>query len=177
MIFVVKFVFVGGARWPRGQSAQRAIAEAKQRSQRPVIGCVTKIYYLELLRASEGTLSRWSRLHLQSFVSTAVSRRVDVRQAAGRKNNCRIFITWWQHVLPTPLSGISVGKRRRFLIVSYYFVRKNVILRMSVRKNSLTFSAPILLWRTNGLIPSEPWYLKITNFGGNDNLFFTFIKV
>jgi hypothetical protein len=31
---------------------------------------MTKIYYLELLRASEGTLSRWSRLHLQSLVST-----------------------------------------------------------------------------------------------------------
>jgi hypothetical protein len=29
-----------------------------------------KIYYLELLRASEGTLSRWSRLHLQSLVPT-----------------------------------------------------------------------------------------------------------
>jgi hypothetical protein len=26
-----------------------------------------KIYYLELLRASEGTLSRWFRLHLQSL--------------------------------------------------------------------------------------------------------------
>jgi hypothetical protein len=29
-----------------------------------------KIYYLELLRVSEGTLSRWSRLHLQSLAST-----------------------------------------------------------------------------------------------------------
>jgi hypothetical protein len=30
-----------------------------------------KIYYiLELLRAPEGTLSRWSRLHLQSLVPT-----------------------------------------------------------------------------------------------------------
>jgi hypothetical protein len=29
-----------------------------------------KIYYLELLRASEGTLSRWSRQHLQSLAST-----------------------------------------------------------------------------------------------------------
>jgi hypothetical protein len=29
-----------------------------------------KIYYLELLRASEGTLSRWSRLHLQSLAPT-----------------------------------------------------------------------------------------------------------
>jgi hypothetical protein len=41
--------------------------------------------YLKLLRASEGTLSRWSQLHLQSFVPTPVSRRVDVRQAVGRK--------------------------------------------------------------------------------------------
>jgi hypothetical protein len=31
---------------------------------------VTKIYYFELLRASEGTLSRWSRLHLQSLAPT-----------------------------------------------------------------------------------------------------------
>jgi hypothetical protein len=29
-----------------------------------------KIHYLELLRASEGTLSRWSRLHLQSLAPT-----------------------------------------------------------------------------------------------------------
>jgi hypothetical protein len=33
----------------------RAIEETKQRSQRLVIGWVTNIYYLELLRASEGT--------------------------------------------------------------------------------------------------------------------------
>jgi hypothetical protein len=36
--------------------------------------------------ASEGTLSRWCRLHWQSYVTTPISRRVDVRQAAGRKN-------------------------------------------------------------------------------------------
>jgi hypothetical protein len=30
---------------------------------------------------------------LQSLAPTPVLRRVDVRQAAGRKNNCRIFIT------------------------------------------------------------------------------------
>jgi hypothetical protein len=71
----------------------------------------TRIYYLELLRASEGTLSCWPRLHLQSLAPTPVLRRVDVRQAAGRKNNCRIFITtWWKHVVP--LSGIRVGRRR-----------------------------------------------------------------
>jgi hypothetical protein len=76
----------------RSQSALRAIAEAKQRSQRPAIRWVIKIYYLELLRVLEGALSRWSRLHLQTFVPTSVLKRVDVRQAAGRKNNCRIFI-------------------------------------------------------------------------------------
>jgi hypothetical protein len=69
------------------------VRSRKHWSQWPVIGWVTKIYYLELLRASEGTLSRWSRLHLQSLAPTPVTRRVDVRQAAGRKNNCRIFIT------------------------------------------------------------------------------------
>jgi hypothetical protein len=81
-----------GARWSSGQCARRAIAEAKHRTQWPIFGWVTKIYYLELLRASEGTLSRWSRLHLQSLASTPDSRRVDVRQAAGRKNNCRILM-------------------------------------------------------------------------------------
>jgi hypothetical protein len=58
----IEKVFIGknkkGARWSSGQCARRAIAEAKHRSQWPDIGWVTKIYYLELLRASEGTLSR-----------------------------------------------------------------------------------------------------------------------
>jgi hypothetical protein len=68
-------------------------------------------FLIAKFRASEGTLSRWSRLYLQSLASTPVSRRVDVRQATGRKKKCRIFITWWKHVVPTPLSGIRVGKR------------------------------------------------------------------
>jgi hypothetical protein len=75
------------------QSARRAIAEAQQRLQRQVIRWVNRIYYLELLRASEGMLSRWYRLHLQSFVPIPVLRRVDFCQAAGRKNNRRIFFT------------------------------------------------------------------------------------
>jgi hypothetical protein len=74
-----------------GSPKEQLFAEPKQCSQRPVIGWVTKIYYLELLRASEGTLSRWSRLNLQSLTPPPVSRRVDVRQAAWRKNNCRIY--------------------------------------------------------------------------------------
>jgi hypothetical protein len=90
-----------GARWPRCQCARRTIVEAKQRSQRSVIGWVTKIYYLELLRALKGTLSCWSRLHLQSLTPTPVSRRVDVRQVPGRKNNFRIFSQHDEkHVVP-----------------------------------------------------------------------------
>jgi hypothetical protein len=87
------------ARWPHGLCARRVIAEAKLRSQWSVMGWVTKMYYLKLFLASEGTLNPWSRLHLQSSagadaaggVGTPVSRRVDVRQAAGCKNNCRIL--------------------------------------------------------------------------------------
>jgi hypothetical protein len=41
---------------PAVSELRRAIAEVNQRLS--VIGWVTKIYYLELLRASESTLSR-----------------------------------------------------------------------------------------------------------------------
>jgi hypothetical protein len=64
------------------QRVSRAIVEAKQRSQRSVLGWVAKIYYLKLLRASEGT-----SLAPTNDYKCTVSRRVDVRQVAGRKNN------------------------------------------------------------------------------------------
>jgi hypothetical protein len=54
--------------------------EAKPSSQRSVIRWVTNIYHFELLRASEGTLSCWSRLRLQSLTTAPVLRRVDVRR-------------------------------------------------------------------------------------------------
>jgi hypothetical protein len=79
-----------------------------QNSLTSVIGWVTKMYYLEILRASEYTLSCWSR----SLASTPVSRRVDVRQTAGRKTNCRKSQHDERHVIPNPLSGIRVRKRR-----------------------------------------------------------------
>jgi hypothetical protein len=41
---------------PAGSALRRTIAEVKQRWS--VIGWVTKHFYLELLRASRGTLSR-----------------------------------------------------------------------------------------------------------------------
>jgi hypothetical protein len=43
----------------RGQCARRAIAKVKQRWS--VIGWVTKIYHLELLRASKGMVNGTSR--------------------------------------------------------------------------------------------------------------------
>ncbi|RVE50430.1 hypothetical protein evm_004967 [Chilo suppressalis] len=56
-----------GPRWRRWLARSVAIVEVKQLPQWSVIGWVTKNIYLEFLRASEGTLSRWSRLHLQSL--------------------------------------------------------------------------------------------------------------
>jgi hypothetical protein len=86
-----------------------------QRSQRSVIGWVTKIYYLELLRASESTLSRWFRLYLQSVAPAPVSRRVDVRDA-GKRPVVKIVAESLsqhdeKHVVSTTLSGIKVGRR------------------------------------------------------------------
>jgi hypothetical protein len=72
-----------------------------------------KPYYLELLRASEGTLSLWSRLHWQSLAPTLISRRVDVRQAAVVKIIAESLSQHDEiHVVPTPLSGIRVGGRK-----------------------------------------------------------------
>jgi hypothetical protein len=52
-------------------AVRRAITEFKQRQS---LDGWPKIYYLELLRASEGTLSRGSRLHLQSLAPTNLHR-------------------------------------------------------------------------------------------------------
>jgi hypothetical protein len=76
---------------------ERSVRSASDRENEATIVEVShwmgdKIYYLEFLRASEGTLSCWPRLHLRSLASTPVLKRVDVRQAAGRKSKCRILI-------------------------------------------------------------------------------------
>jgi hypothetical protein len=108
MFVIIK---IGGARWPRGQCARRAIAEAKQRPQRSVMGWVTIIYYLELLRASERTLSRWSLLHLQSLAlqfqgGLTSSRRTVLKIIA------ECLSQHDEKHVPTPLSGKWVGRRR-----------------------------------------------------------------
>jgi hypothetical protein len=87
------------------QSVRRhAIAEAKQRSRWSVMGCVT----LELLHASEGTLSCWSRLHLQSLAPTPVSRRVDARQPVVKIIAESLSQHNKKHVVSTSLTWIKV---------------------------------------------------------------------
>jgi hypothetical protein len=71
------------ARWPTGQCAQRAIAEAKQTFVKVSHWMGDQNLLSRAPRASEGKLSGWSRLHLQSLAHTPVSRRVDVKQAVG----------------------------------------------------------------------------------------------
>jgi hypothetical protein len=93
------------------------------------IGRVTKIYYLELIRASEGTFNCWFRL--QSLAPTAVSRRVDVRQAAGRKNSCRILTQHdKKHVVLTLFSEKEkkqVQKTKTSLVKVEKRKKKNVV--------------------------------------------------
>jgi hypothetical protein len=126
---------LGGAQW-LGQCARRAIAEAKQRSQKSIIGWVIKIYYRELLRASEGTLSRWSRLHLHSlalkkpdwarvggygpFSLCVIHKEVFFQGGltSGRRSVVKINAESLsqhdeKHVLPTPLSLGKLEKGRK----------------------------------------------------------------
>jgi hypothetical protein len=79
------------------------------------------IYYLELLRASEGTLSRWSRLHLQSLCPLQFQGGL----TSGRRPVVKINAeSLSQHVVPTPLSRIRVGRRcfiQSMKLVTYSF--------------------------------------------------------
>jgi hypothetical protein len=77
---------IRGAQWP---SVSALSVRSRKLATFSKVRWVIKIYYLELLHASDGTLSRWSRLHLQSIAPAPVSRRVDIRQETGHKNNCQ----------------------------------------------------------------------------------------
>jgi hypothetical protein len=104
--FFIKYILTIQLTSSMAQWSVRSVRSRKLSNvlKRAVIGWVTKIYYLELLRASEGTLSCWSRLHLLPLVPTPVSRRVDFRKAACRKNNCRMFITpRWKSCCTDPI--------------------------------------------------------------------------
>jgi hypothetical protein len=69
MILILPYIYPLYTHGPAVSALRRAIVEVKQRWS--VIGWVTIGYFLELVRASEGTFSRWSRLHL-SVVNTVV---------------------------------------------------------------------------------------------------------
>jgi hypothetical protein len=71
------------------------VRSRKHRSEWPVIGWVTKIYYLELLRASESTLGLTSGMRpVVKVIAESLSQHDE------------------KHVVPTPLSGVRVGRRR-----------------------------------------------------------------
>jgi hypothetical protein len=93
-------------------------------------GC-PKIYYLELLRASEGTFSRWSRLHSQSLAPTnphwacvvgygpcslCVIHKEGLCPSSGDINRLMMICNLLRTHLPAPLRGRSLVLKV-FLIV------------------------------------------------------------
>jgi hypothetical protein len=66
-----------------------------------------------IIRASEGTLSRWSRLHSQSLAHPL---QFQGGLASGRRPVVNIIAESLsqhdeKHVVPTPFSGIRIGRR------------------------------------------------------------------
>jgi hypothetical protein len=73
------------------------------------MGWMAKIYYLELLHASEGTLSCWFSAALAVVNTYSSFKEVDVIKAAGRKKNAESLS---QHDEKHVVCGIRVGKRK-----------------------------------------------------------------
>jgi hypothetical protein len=72
---------------------------------------------------------------LQSLAPTPVSRKVDVRQAAGRKIIAESLSQHEKkHVVPTPLSGIKLGKRfNKSKIVYSLWVWLNNLMKVRIQ--------------------------------------------
>jgi hypothetical protein len=68
-----------------------------------------KIYYLEVLRASEGTLSCWCLLYVKWFQGGLTSGRRPVVKLHAESLSQHDE----KHVVPTPLNEIKVRKKRR----------------------------------------------------------------
>jgi hypothetical protein len=66
-IYFIKYTFFQVLHRKRSSIAQRSVRSRKLSNVHKGLGWVTKIYYLQLLSASESTLSRW--LHLQLLAS------------------------------------------------------------------------------------------------------------
>jgi hypothetical protein len=68
-------------------------------------------------------------LHLQSLAPIPVSRRVYVRQAAGRKIIAESLSQYDEkYVVPTPLSGIRVGGRNTAGMTNSIAIRSQSVL-------------------------------------------------
>jgi hypothetical protein len=104
---------------------------------RSVIEWVTKDY-LELFRASEGTLSRWSRLHLQSFVPTNPHWARVV--GYGRISLCGEFISKLFTV--TSKNNKTINKQNNIIILIIIISKqiKNVFNILSIRDRRKDFS-------------------------------------
>jgi hypothetical protein len=95
--------------------------------------------WLEILRASEGTLIWWSRLHLQKLAPTPALIRVDVRQAAGHKNNCPISITtWWKTCCSDPAQWDKSRKKKKYNYKTLCSTSRFSIVKTMVRTYEIT---------------------------------------
>jgi hypothetical protein len=91
----------------RGQSARHTIVEAKQRSYGPVIGRVTKIYYLSVSTLVVGPDCICSRLYPLQFPGGLTSGRQPVVKIVTESLSQHD-----ENMLYRSLSGIRVGKRK-----------------------------------------------------------------
>jgi hypothetical protein len=89
-----------------------------------------------------------------SVVSIHSSFKEGWRQAAGRKNECRMFITTWKHVVPTPLSEIRVGRRRRSEVGTCFLLPfSSMTSPCSFLLFSCLFTYPSFIGATSARVP------------------------
>jgi hypothetical protein len=90
-IFFIFCFYFNIPSWCRGGQCTRSVIAEVKHLQKSVGW--PKFYYLECLHGSEGTLSRWSHLHLQSLTPTLLPRSRLFDRDSSVRRSCRIFIT------------------------------------------------------------------------------------
>jgi hypothetical protein len=91
---------------------------------------------IQVLCASEGTLSHIPRLHLQLLAPTPFQRRVDVRQADDRKNK---LPNLYDSMVKTCCTDSTVGIGQENYIDDDIFMHTFLVLLLSRVKKALTF--------------------------------------
>jgi hypothetical protein len=94
-----------------------AIAEVKQHWS--VIGWVTKNFISRVSRASEGTLSRWSRLYLQSLATT--------NPHWTRVVGYGLFSSWVFHKEGLCLSSADINRLMMMVVSKKYYLNKKYL--------------------------------------------------